>query len=89
MPIAAASSPEASMSAIFLPFSIGTTFARRPIFRDVLVAGKHPGDLSQIDAVLLLQDAARPYAGRDRVAAIDADLLAFEVLRRADAGLAC
>ena len=56
---------------------------RRPVLGHVLVARQHPGDLAEIDAVLLLQDAARPHAGRDGVAAIDADPLAFEVLRRA------
>jgi hypothetical protein len=61
---------------------------RRLILRHVLIAGEHPGDLAQIDAVFLLQDAARPHAGGDRVAAVDADLPAFEVFRRADAGVA-
>ena len=60
---------------------------RRLIFGDVLVAGQHPRDAVQVDAVLVLQDAARPQAGRDGVAAIDADLLAFEILRGPDARL--
>jgi len=37
--------------------------------------------------VLVLQHAARPHPGRDRVAATDADALAFEVLRLGDASL--
>ena len=64
-----------------LPFSIGTTFDGRLVFGDVLVARQHPGDLGEVDAVLVLQDAARPHAGGDGVAAVDADALAFEVLR--------
>ncbi len=60
----------------------------RAIFRHVLVAGQHPGDLAEIDPVLLLQDAARPDAGGDGVAAVDADLFALEILGRGDAGLA-
>src|SRR6516164_8039080 len=87
MPMAAASSPEASMSIICFPFSIGTTFGGGRYFRHVLVAREHPGDLAQIDAVLRLQDAARPYAGRNGVAAVDADFAPFEVLGRADAGI--
>ena len=43
--------------------------------------------MRKVDAVFVLQHAARPHAGRDRVAAVDADALAFEVLRLADAGL--
>jgi hypothetical protein len=58
----------------------------RAIFLDVLIAGKHPCDLSEIDPMLLLQDAARPHARGDGVAAIDPDPLAFEVLRRANGG---
>ena len=53
----------------------------------MLVAGQHPGDLVEIDAVFVLQNAAHPDAGRHCEAAADADLLALEVLRRADAGL--
>jgi hypothetical protein len=60
---------------------------RRPVLGHVLVAGEHPGDLAEVDAVLLLQDAARPDAGRDGVAAVDADLSALEILGCADAGL--
>jgi len=52
----------------------------------MLVAGQHPGDPAEIDSVLVLQDAARPDARRHRIAAIDADLFAFEVLRAPDAG---
>ncbi len=59
----------------------------RLVFGDVLVARQHPGDLAEIDAVFVLQDAARPDAGGDRIAAVDADPLAFEVLRTGDAGL--
>src|SRR6476646_217574 len=53
----------------------------------MLITGQHPGDLAEIDAMLLLQDAARPHASRDRVAAVDTDLSALELLERADAGL--
>ena len=53
----------------------------------VLVVGRHPGDLVQVDAVLALQDAARPQPGGDGVAAVDPDLAALQVLRRPDAGI--
>ena len=72
---------------MFFPFSIGTTLDGRPVLGHMLVAGQHPGDLVEIDAVLVLQDAARPDAGGDRVAAVDADPPAFQVLGRLDAGL--
>ena len=51
----------------------------------MLVARKNPIHLAQIDAVFILQNAARPHAGRDRIAAIDADALALKILRRFDA----
>ena len=54
---------------------------RRHEFGNVLVARQHPGDLRQVNAVLVLQHAARPHAGGDGVAAVDADLPAFEMLR--------
>jgi hypothetical protein len=53
----------------------------------MLVTRQHPGDLVEIDAVLVLENAARPDAGGDGVAAIDADLLAFEILGAANAEL--
>src|SRR6266481_7766925 len=58
----------------------------RSILGHVLVAGQHPGDLAEVDAMLILQDASRPQAGGDRVAANDPDLAAFQILRGADAG---
>ena len=60
---------------------------RRLVLGHVLVARQHPRDLLQVDAVLVGQDATRPHAGGDGVAAIDADLHSFEILRRLDAGL--
>ena len=58
---------------------------RRPVLLDVLVAGEHPGDRVEVDAVLVGEDRPRPHAGRHRVAAVDADLRALEVLGRPDA----
>jgi hypothetical protein len=50
----------------------------------VLVAGEHPGDRVEVDAVLLGQDGARPDARGHRVAPVHADLAALEVLRAPD-----
>ena len=60
---------------------------RWTVLGDVLVARQHPRDLPEIDAVLVLQHAARPESGRDGVAAVDADPLAFQILRAANAGV--
>ena len=65
----------------------GDDVGGRPVFGDVLVAGEDPRHLAQFDAVLVLQDAAHPESRRHGVAAVDADPLAFEILRRADAGV--
>src|SRR5262245_47760666 len=51
----------------------------------MLVARQHPRDAVQIDAVLMLKNAACPYTGRDGITAIDADPPALEILRRSDA----
>ena len=53
----------------------------------MLVVGRNPRDLVQVHAVLGLQDAARPKPGRDRVAAVDPDLAALQVLWLPDSGL--
>src|SRR5437879_201846 len=57
---------------------------RGTVLRDMLVAREYPRDLREVHAVFLLQDAARPYPGRDGVPSVDADTLAFQVFRTAD-----
>ena len=59
---------------------------RRVEIRHVLVVGRHERDLVQVDTVFGLQDAARPQPGGHRIAAVDPDHAALEVLRRLDAG---
>ena len=88
-PMAAASSPDDQHVLHLLAGLDRHHVGGRLVFGDVLVARQHPGDLAEIDAVLVLQHAARPDAGGDRVAAVDADPLALEVLGTADAGLGC
>jgi hypothetical protein len=51
---------------------------RRLEFQNVFVVGRNPGDLVQVDAILGLQDAARPQPGGDGVAAVDPDLPALQ-----------
>src|SRR5205085_1535488 len=48
---------------------------------------QHPCNAGKVNAILFLQDAARPHAGGDRVSAIDTDAPAFEIFGRADAGI--
>ena len=50
-PIAAASSPEASMSAIFLPFSIGTTLA----------GGRYSATCSSPESTHVILSRSTPY----------------------------
>ena len=69
------------MSAIFLPCSIGTTLAGGWYSATCSSPESTQVILLEVDAVLVLQDAARPHAGGHRVAAVDADALALEVLR--------
>src|SRR5207247_1846758 len=54
---------------------------RRLVLRDVLHVRAHPPDRVEVDAVARREDAARPNARRDGVAAIDADAGALERLR--------
>jgi hypothetical protein len=68
--------------AIFFPFSMGTTFFGGTYSATCSSPDSTQVILRQIDAVLFLQDAARPDARRHRVAAIDADALAFQILGR-------
>src|SRR5262245_25190363 len=69
---------------LLAPFN-GHNVDRWPEFLHMLVARQHPRDAVQIHAVLMLENAARPHAGGDRVPTIDAHAFAFEIPRRADA----
>ena len=53
----------------------------------MLVSREHPGNLAQIHAVLVLENAPGPDPGSHSVAAVDAHLPAFQVLGPYDAGL--
>src|SRR5690349_12191145 len=53
----------------------------------MLIARPYPRDRIEVDAVVVLQDRARPQTGRYCVATIDADLFSFQVLWSRDAGL--
>src|SRR5262249_37074790 len=59
----------------------------RLVFGHMLVARQHPGDFVEVDTMLLREHGAGPHPGRDRVATVDPDLSAFQVLGGADAGL--
>lgn len=48
--------------------------------REMRIVGREPGDAAEIDAILMLEDSARPGAGGLGVGA-DGDTPAFEVLR--------
>src|SRR5689334_12337191 len=50
---------------------------------DMLFIVDHPRDFGSVEAVLVHEHAAQPYAGGDRVSS-DADFFAFEVLRHSD-----
>jgi len=82
VPMAAASSPLATISARLAPRPV--RHVRRVgllVLLHVLLVVHHPGDRVEVDAVLRGQDAADPDAGGDRVGA-HADLLSLEVPRR-------
>src|SRR5258706_12158174 len=63
----------------------GDHVGRWSVLDDVLVAREHPCHLAEIDAVLVLQDAAHPQSGRDGIAPVDAHSPAFQIFRCADA----
>ena len=52
----------------------------------MFVAGKQPGDCSQIHTVFVLEDGARPYPCCDGITSMDAYSLAFEIFGHSNPG---
>src|SRR5262249_55431760 len=80
------SSPAAIIETSDLPAGACTTFGGSLSSLTCSSSSTNPGHLRDVDAVVVLQDAARPDAGRHRVGA-HARLLPFEVLGAADAAI--